>query len=759
MAGGHRSRITDHSPSLTDNGLVFVYIVLFVSLKSTGSIALMVRAITLSILFFLHLISPVVADTYPEVLFENSILGGNYSHSEVSHEGPSWVENVAGKLPVSDSIFFTPGNALSLKYTSANGGNWHVQLAYPHASGYSPKADAVLTFKLFVASNTESGMLPRLAVLQKDTLSASVDLARYITDFQPNVWLNVQVPLRAISGVRMNEAIGGIQLSQGGTGGDVHWLYMDQIEFMPANPPRVKLSSPAVLSAAKAYDRHVDLTWQLPLTPSIRYIKIYRSEDKEHFEPVAIRPIFVQKCTDFVPYSNRTYYYKVAWVDYDYLESPFSGVLEASTKTASDEEFLDFIQAAHFNYFAERAEVNSGMHAEQFGVDDAAVSVKETGLSILSHIVGVERGFIPPQVAKSRLERILNFLGKVDRYNGAFPAKIDGRTGKGIFAVDTLPEADLRATAFLMQGLLAAQQYFRADSGASDSLTEKINDLWKDVAWNQFVIDGQESVLLDRWSPVAGFRHAHPLGGFNTDFICYVLALASSEHALTEQAYEDGLGIQRQLADSAYAMELANNAAFSVKLDDTQTVAPAYQELPYTRDTTMYGLPIKVGSVDTSLLEAYTPFLAFDPRKKKDRFANYFANNVNLTIAYKRRDNEAGCGGFSPDIWGIEALRDSLDTPCAINPAIASASYGYLPREAMQSMRAFYHEYGHALFTEYGFRRRIAIESNALTDEYDAINQAAVVIMVENGRSGLIWDLFSSHPDIKKVVENHFTVE
>ncbi|MGK6351194.1 glucoamylase family protein [Parapedobacter sp. DT-150] len=717
----------------------------------------MVRAITLSVLLFIFAISQAAAETYPEVLFENSLLSGNYTYSQVQYEGASWVENVRGKLPVSDSLFFTPGNALSLKYASEGNGNWSAQIHYPDTlNRYHPKAGDVLTFKLFVASNTPREALPKLAVSQQDTLTTPIDISKYIADFQPNMWINVRIPLQDIQRLNLEKPISGVQLSQNGAGGGIHRLYIDQIEFLPANPPRAKLSSPAVLSAAKAYDRHVELTWQLPLTPSIRYIKIYRSEDNEHFEPVAIRPVFIQKCTDVVPYSNRTYQYKVAWVDYDYLESPFSDVIDAKTQTADDDAFLDFIQAAHFNYFVERAEVNSGMHAVRLGTDNATVSVKETGLSILSHVVGAERGFISRSAAISRLARIVDFLAKAERFQGAFPALLDGRTGKGVYLVDTVPEADLRATAFLMQGLLTARQYFQADSSEAKSLIEKIDLLWNDVAWSRFVIEGQESILLDRWSPAAGFGNARPLGGFGVDFICYVLALASPQHALPADAYIDGLGTPRELVDTTHAMELADNAAFSVKLQEGKSLTPRYRTLPYTRDTTLYGLPVVVGSVDTSLLEAYTPFLAFDPRGKQDTFANYFDNNINLTKVYQRRDNETRYGSFSRDIWGIETASDSSRM---INPAIACASYAYIPDDALQSMRAFYHQYGEALFTEYGFRRRIAIDDNASADEYDALNQAAVVVMIENGRSGLIWELFSNHPAIKKVIENHFTME
>src|SRR5690606_5549539 len=160
----------------------------------------------------------------------------------------------------------------------------------------------------------------------------------------------------AFAGLATARPLKGLLLTQAKGVSPTPWLYTAPIEFVPANPPQAKLSSQAVLSSATAYDRHVDLTWQLPLTPSIRYIKVYRAEDKEHFEPIAIRPVFVQKYTDFVPYPERTYYYKIAWVDYDYLESPFSEVVEAATHTASDSTLLDFIQAAHFNYFMERAE-------------------------------------------------------------------------------------------------------------------------------------------------------------------------------------------------------------------------------------------------------------------------------------------------------------------------------------------------------------------------------------------------------------------
>src|SRR5690606_38946031 len=129
-----------------------------------------------------------------------------------------------------------------------------------------------------------------------------------------------------------------------------------------------------------------------------------------------------------------------------------------------------------------------------------------------------------------------------------------------------------------------------------------------------------------------------------SDFLSYILALASPVRGLPDSAYVSGLGVNRQLKDATYALELAHNKSFSVKVQNgpETRMVPSYSESEYRCDTSLYGLPIAVGSIDTTLLEAYQPFLAFDPRGKRDQFADYFDNHIRLTQAYQRRDNEMG---------------------------------------------------------------------------------------------------------------------
>lgn len=707
----------------------------------------------------------VSADTYPGVLFDNSTMRGSYAHSFVNHQGASWVENVQCYLPVSDTVFFTPGNALSLKYTSGQSGFWHADLQFPKYTGaYQASDEEMLSLKLFVLSDgsTERN-LPSISVIHSEgDASVSLDLSSYLGTFATNAWLSVQIPMGDFQLAPDQWAIEGIRLSQSQLDRGSHHLFLDQVEVFPLHPPSEQLFSAAVLSTVKAYDKHVRLTWELPMTPSIRYIKIYRSDDNEIFEPVDIKPVFVRNAIDVVPVSNRTYYYKVAWVDYEYAESPFSGVKEAITKTASDDELLDFIQETHVNYFLANTEVNSGMHSLSRRLGDPRVSVKNSGLSLLSQIVGVERGFVPRNLVVSRTLRILQFLNDAEQHRGVFPELLNGRTGQGVHNVDSLPAVDLVATSYLLQGMLVAKQYFDGDGEDEVLLRSKVDSLYQQINWEEFMTtDGDAPYLFDSWSSVNGFANAKPLGGLNGGFLSYIFALGSPTYPIPAESYKRGLGYSRELLDPAYHLELVNNSLFSATLatdDGAQADSLHFLRTPIATDTVIYGLPVSVGSIDESPMEILLPFLAFDPRDKRDTFAHYFDNNRNLLQAYKRRDNEIQVDDFSLDIWGgIYRVDTSGAQAFVINPAISISSYAYQPEEAMKSAREFYDRYGQYLFTGYGFRPWINPRGNTVSDGFDAVSQAMIAVSIENGRTGLLWDLFSKDEHIASVVERYFT--
>lgn len=703
--------------------------------------------------FFLFALFPffqVSASTYPEVLFDNSLMPKSYYYSESSFEGTSWINHMNGHLPVSDSIFFTPGNALLLHYVSGNGGSWRTKIYYNNDDGYLAKDNDVLVFKLFSVSGTTKENLPIVVLTQGENNSEEINMQRYVSNFQDNTWISVAIPLKDIGNLDKQAPINSLVFKQGASDGKEHTVFIDQIEFMPAKTPDMKLTGKAVLSSVDAYERHVDISWQLPLTPSIRYIKIYRSTDKENFSPVGIRPISTNRFTDIVPNTDVSYYYKIAWVDYHYRESPFSDIKKADTKLATDEELLNMIERSHIAYFNDETEFNSGMHKISSSVSDARVSVKATGVGLLAQTVGAERAFIPRQLLLDRVEKVLKFLSKATNYHGAFPELLDGRTGNPVSTDSCEISANVESTAYLMQGLLVARNYFNKDEPAEKEVREKITSLWEAVDWQAFVKGDRGHHLYSRWSPACAFDKAVPLGGYNSSFIAYLLAIVSPTHPIAPDSYQ--LGFKQPLKYEGPAI-----GRFSISLNDTLLTDTAngkhllYSKKSVMIDSTYYGIHLVAGHPSTSLIYLQQLFLAFNPRTAIDEKINFYDNQKNLSNVFYRAalNRSEQFVSLSNLLWPY--VGDDSSAINRFNPAAAIATYPFTPIIAMEALKNYYRNLSPYLWTAYGFRDEFNFKDNWVSGEFDPIHQASVPVMLENARTGLIWDLFMKDADIQKI--------
>lgn len=723
----------------------------------------MPRLISLFFVCFLMGNSLVFSQHYSRVLFDNSVLPGNYGYSQVSYSGFSWVENVKGRMPLVDSLSFTPNNALSLKYTSSIRGLWEATVFFPENKHYFlNENEEILTFRMYLMPDFDLQALPNIALMQGDTCTKKITIQNSQTDgLLVDQWVQVRIPLSHFVGFDAGEAVSGLVFYQGGATGleVVNHLLIDQIEFLPLNLPNTDLNYAAVLNQVTGYERHVEVEWQLPLDPAIRFVKIYRSVDGENFEEIAIRPILLSNYIDIVPASNRDYYYKISWLDQRYAESPFSKILMAETKPINNEMLLDAVQAAHINYFDKWVEFNSGMHKEDYFSSEAVVNVEDTGYGLLANTIGAAKGLISNRIYLRRVENMVTFLsGSAEQYYGAFPLLLDGRSGKGVYAQDTAAIADVKATASLMQGLLVARNYLKerlaireeegSPAGNEGSMAaniderikgtiEGIDKLWRNVQWTQFATG--DSVLMDTWSPQTGFEQARPMGGFGADMLSYFLALASPTYALGPDAYTKGLAIKRDF----------------IGLDSLDQ-RKLYSETPMRSDTLLYGYFLDVGSLNQNLMEAYASFLAFNPMGKRDQFADYGLSLTRLIHAYKRRDNEMNAGNSASEIWGTAQEDAYSEYLPSLVPAISASGFAFAPDVSLPSIRSMYLEYGNVLFTEFGFRNWINIHDHRISATFEGLNQAAIPVMIENGRSGLIWRLFMSHEDIQRMTQTYF---
>ena len=283
------------------------------------------------------------------------------------------------------------------------------------------------------------------------------------------------------------------------------------------------------------------------------------------------------------------------------------------------------------------------MTRENIPGDDRIVATGASGMGIAALIVGVDRGFITRVQGLERMAKIVNFLEHAERYHGAWSHFMDGSTGKTMPVFGMFDNGgDLVETSFLMEGLLAARQYFRGKSDAERDLYQRISQLWESVEWDWYRGPQPGDYLYWHWSREWAWQIQHPLIGFNEVMITYLLAMASPTHGVPADMYYSGWASQGQRG-------INYRVGSSGKINGDH----------YSNGHTYYGikLDVGVGSGGPLFFTQYS-FLGFDPHRLHDRFtSSYFENNRNIALI-----NRAYCianpehfKGYGPDAWGLTA--------------------------------------------------------------------------------------------------------
>ena len=406
---------------------------------------------------------------------------------------------------------------------------------------------------------------------------------------------------------------------------------------------------------------------------------------------------------------------------------PVSGI----QPNLSDSALLDIVQRQTFRYFWDFAHPVSGMARERsnigFGYGHETVTTGGTGFGIMSVIVAVERNWISRDTAAKFMLKMVNFLLKANSYHGAFPHWMDGATGKTIPFSRKDDGADLVETSYLFQGLLCARQYFNGDNKTERELRNRINWLWPDIEWNWFTNGGQE-VLYWHWSPNNGWAMNFPVRGFNECLIMYILA-ASSPHE------------RYQVSPAVYHRGWAESNFFKNGKD-------------------YYGIKLPLGfDYGGPLFFSHYSFLGLDPRGLKDRYADYWEQNRNHTLINREHciRNPNKFKGYGENCWGLTAsdtyngyaAHSPTEDLGTISPTAALSAFPYTPEYSMKVLRHFYYDLGSKIWSEYGFVDAFNETKNWYADSHLAIDQGPVIVMIENFRTGLLWKLFMSCPEIK----------
>ncbi len=262
-------------------------------------------------------------------------------------------------------------------------------------------------------------------------------------------------------------------------------------------------------------------------------------------------------------------------------------------------------------------------------------------------IVGVDRGFITREQGIQRSAQILDFLEKAPRYHGAWPHFLNGYTAQSMLVFGMFDNGgDLVETSFLMEGLLAARQYFKGASEAEQNIYQRITHLWETVEWDWYRRSPQNNALLWHWSPQWSWYIDHRLTGFNETMITYLLAIASPTHGVPADLYYTGWAGQSQAA-------IAYRSGWSGSTEGDH----------YQNGHTYYGIKLDVGvGTGGPLFFTQYSFMGFDPRGIHDRYTDYFENNRNIALinlAYCEA-NPSHFQGYGANDWGLTASDDQL---------------------------------------------------------------------------------------------------
>ncbi len=411
----------------------------------------------------------------------------------------------------------------------------------------------------------------------------------------------------------------------------------------------------------------------------------------------------------------------------------------------SDEALMDVVQKQTLKYFWDYAEPNSGMARERYhpdGVypknDEHIVTTGGSGFGLMAIVAGMEREFIPRDSAVARLDKIADFLNTAERFHGVWPHWINGETGEtqAFSAKDN--GGDIVETSFMAQGFIVVREYLKNGSDAERAVAQKYDELWKSIEWNWYT--NNKDGIYWHWSPNYQWEMDFMIEGYNECLITYVMAASSPDHSIHPDAYHKGWARDGKITTNVEAYDLP---------------------LILKHNTS--------GDKGGPLFWAHYSYLGLNPKGLSDQYANYWDLNVNHSkVNYNYCvENPKGFETYNEKSWGLTAsytknkdggtgyaAHSPDDDRGVVTPTAALASLPYTPDESMRAMRYFFEDQHELLWGPAGFYDAYSLEGTPwVAEKYLAIDQGPIVVMIENHRSGLIWDLFMGAPEVQEGLE------
>ncbi|MBB3697083.1 beta-glucosidase [Flammeovirga yaeyamensis] len=399
---------------------------------------------------------------------------------------------------------------------------------------------------------------------------------------------------------------------------------------------------------------------------------------------------------------------------------------EEEARFQEDVRIFDETHEASFRYFWEWAHPVSGLTPRRSLENKRFdIGIGASGFGIQAIIVGAHRGWVSREEVVDHLLKVTYFLDqKAVKYHGVFPHLIHGKTGQ-LIKFGGQDGADIQETSNLMMGLLVARAYFDGDNHKEVQLRKSITELWEAV---DYTVHEYQNGLWWNHSETQKENNGLKLlmKGYTESMTSYALALGHPKHPIKKKSYQAYVNGKNFVNGRKY-----------------------------------YGYTLDVGKPKGGpLYLAQTPFVTMDPRDMEDQYTFYWKRSIahsliNWTYCFKHAPKEYQ---YSKGDWGLTASQiptgyNNMAGPNkdkgVIAPSGALGVFPYVPYQSFMALRNFYENHKEGLWDKYGFKDAYSIKDNWYSDRYLGLDQGRTVIMMENYRSGLFWELSKKIPELQ----------
>lgn len=401
------------------------------------------------------------------------------------------------------------------------------------------------------------------------------------------------------------------------------------------------------------------------------------------------------------------------------------------------DQLLQHLQEKAFAYFVHETNPHTGLVLDK-NAPAWPASIAATGLALASYPVAVERGLMTRDEAIQRTVTTLRFFWnaphgpEVDAtgYHGFYYHFLDVHTGRRAWECE-LSTVD---TGFLIAGMLAAAQYFSADTADQREIRELAEQLYARVDWQW--MDASGGTICHGWKPESGFL-PYRWRGYDEALLLYILALGSPTYPLPASAY------------AAWASTYQWKHSYGIDY--------------------LYAGPLFIHQ----LSHIWIDFRGIQDAFMREKGIDYFENSRRATQVQQAYaiDNPQGFKGYSRNSWGITAsdgpgpvtvqiddierrfydyegrgapdgLDDGTLSPWAVVASLPFAPEIVLPalHHCMHSLKLHdQHRYGFRASFNPTFHGQPGSSDGWVSPWHFGLNLGPNVLMIENHRSGMPW--------------------